>query len=248
MKSPVNLFQIITILKRHLRFILITVFSVTALSGLYTHFFITPVYEASTQILVNQPPSEGEVFTSSELETSRDLIETYNTIITSPRILDPAIENLSQTITREDLLNKINVSGEGESQVLSIRVEDNSQESAAEIADTIAGVFQNELPLIMNIDNVSVLAAAETQEEASPVSPNLILNMGSFFILSLGTAVGIVFLLELLDRTIKSDTQLEEELKVPVIGMISTIQVENKPKIEVLPGKTKSQGSETYGA
>ncbi|PTL40232.1 YveK family protein [Alkalicoccus saliphilus] len=249
MKSPIDLIEILNMLKRRLRLIIVLTFSITALTGIVSYFLITPVYETSTQILVNQPPSEGEVFTSTELETSRELIETYNMIITSPRILDPALEQLSIDRTRNELSSQITVSGEGESQVLRITVEDSSQSAAVEIANTVAAVFQEEISQIMNIDNVSTLAVAEAHENPSPVSPNTALNMGTAFILALGLGVGISMLLEFLDNTIKSEAEIETELHIPVLGSISATSVEAAPDLKVLHhAKKKPRGSETYGA
>jgi capsular polysaccharide biosynthesis protein len=249
MKSPIDLIEILNMLKRRLRLIIVLTFSITALTGMVSYFLLTPVYETSTQILVNQPPSEGEVFTSTELETSRELIETYNMIITSPRILDPALEQLSIDHTRNELSSQISVSGEGESQVLKITVEDSSQSAAVEIANTVAAVFQEEISQIMNVDNVSTLAVAEVQENPSPVSPNTALNMGTAFILALGLGIGISMLLEFLDNTIKSEAEIEAELHIPVLGVISATSVAAAPDVKVLPpAKKKTRGSETYGA
>ncbi len=248
MSSPIDLIKILETLKTRLRLIIILTFSVTALTGIISYFFINPVYEAYTQILVNQPPSEGEAYTSTEVETSRELIETYNMIITSPRIMDPAMEELAMGGTRSDLVEQVNVIGEGESQVLRITVEDSSQAGAAEIANTVAEVFQEEVTQIMKIDNVSILTGAEVQENPSPVSPNTLLNMGLAFILSIGLGIGISILLEFLDNTIKSEAEIEAELHIPVLGAISTTKIESASDIKVLPSTKKSQGSETYGA
>jgi capsular polysaccharide biosynthesis protein len=248
MKSQIGLMEIFNILKRRFRFIVVLIFSLTTLTGVVSYYLITPVYETSTQILVHQLPREGESFTSTELETSRELIETYNTIITSPRILDPVLQKISIDRSRDELGAQITVSAEGESQVLRITVEDSSQAEAIEIANNVAEVFQEEVSQIMNVDNVSILAVAEFQEFASPVSPNTTMNMGIAFILSLGLGIGISMLLEYLDNTIKSESEIETELLIPVLGVISTNNMEELPSIKVPPPAEKTQGSETYGA
>ncbi|WP_147802486.1 YveK family protein [Alkalicoccus halolimnae] len=248
MKSPIDFLEILSILKRRIRLIVLMTFSITAAAGLMTYYLVTPMYEASTQILVNQPPSEGEAFSSRELETSRELIETYNTIITSSRILDPTLQQLGLEQSRSELSSQITVRGEGESQVLRITVEDSNQAEAADIANTLASVFQEEVPQIMNINNVSSLAEAEVEGNPSPISPNIGLNMGAAFIVTLGLGIGITMFLELLDNTIKSEADIENELNISVLGQVSTVNVENRPDLEVLSSAEKSQGSETYGA
>jgi capsular polysaccharide biosynthesis protein len=248
MQSPINFLELLNMLKRRIRLIGVATLSITIIAGLMTYYLVTPMYEASAQILVNQPPSEGEVFTSTEVETSRELIETYNTIITSSRILDPTIQRLGMEESRSGLSSKISVIGEGESQVLRITVQDSNQAEAAKIANTLAAVFQEEVPQIMNIDNVSTLAEAEVQTNPSPVSPNIALNMGTAFIVMLGLGIGITVLLEFLDNTIKSESDIENELNISVLGTVSKINEDIKPELEVFPPPNRPQGSETYGA
>lgn len=54
----------------------------------------------------------------------------------------------------------------------------------------------------------------------SPIKPNLILNLAVAALLALMLSVGIIFLLDYLDNTIKNEDQLEEISELPVLGII----------------------------
>jgi capsular polysaccharide biosynthesis protein len=248
MEETISLKDIMQTLKQRLRLIIIITAAAVALAAGVSYFVLTPVYDASTQLLVNQSAAEDQQqFTSGELQTSRDLIDTYNVIITSPRILEPTLEELNLEQSVGDLRNQINVSAEGESQVVTITVEDESPAAAVEIANTIAGTFQEDIIEIMNVDNVSVLSAAELGENPSPVAPNPTLNMAIAFVVGLMISVGIAFLLEFLDSTIKSEDDVEEKLGIPVLASISTMNTAKVTDSDLTHSK-KSQGRETYGA
>lgn len=55
----------------------------------------------------------------------------------------------------------------------------------------------------------------------SPVKPNKKLNVLLAFVVGLMAAVGLAFLLEFLDNTIKTSSDVEELLGIPVLGVIS---------------------------
>ena len=54
----------------------------------------------------------------------------------------------------------------------------------------------------------------------NPISPNKKLNLAIAFFLGLMISVGIVFLLEYLDSTIKTESDVEKYLDLPVLGVI----------------------------
>lgn len=61
------------------------------------------------------------------------------------------------------LKNKIQVSGDQDSQVVTVNVTDKSQDKATKIANTTVKTFEKEIPEIMNVDNVKILSAAVTR-------------------------------------------------------------------------------------
>lgn len=218
MEETISLKEIyVTLKKRMAMIIILAVLAVTA-AAIYSYYYVTPMYQTSTQILVNQSKEEGQFVTQGDIRTNLELINTYNVIITSPRILDHVREELE---LERALRGQITVGSERNSQVLYVRVEDKDPAMATLIANTVAVVFEREIVDIMNVDNVSILSSAEVPSR--PVSPNPTLNMAIALVVGLMAGVGLAFLLEFLDNTIKTEDQLEKLLGVPTLGVISTI-------------------------
>ena len=120
-------------------------------------------------------------------------------------------------------------------------VEDNNAARAVEIANEVSETFQKEIQGIMNVDNVNILAKAELKENPTPVKPNPILNMAIATILGFMVGIGLVFLLEYLDNTLKDAHEVEAYLGLPVIGSIQEFPVEKckeSSKVQVLRGET----------
>ncbi len=165
MEETISLRELMDTVKKRITLILLITLTAILVSGGVSYFLLTPVYQSSTQLLVNQSKSEQPAYNPGEIQTNLQLMKTYNVIIKSPTILEKVIKDLDLTMTTAQLNSKISVGSEGESQVINLSVQDTDPQIAAEIANKTASVFQNEIPSIMNVDNVSILAKAEVGEQ-----------------------------------------------------------------------------------
>jgi capsular polysaccharide biosynthesis protein len=102
---------------------------------------------------------------------------------------------------------------------------------------------------IFEVDNVSVLWTAEVADAQSPVKPQPMLNIAIALVVGLMAGVGLAFLLEYLDNTVKNEQDVEKNLGLPILGVISVI---DDAKMEEASQrrqarKTKARG-ETVGS
>lgn len=230
-ENELDLRELISMIWKRLWIILAITFLTTAASGVYSFFLITPQYQASTQMLINQASIEGQT-NQGDIRTNLELINTYNVIVKSPRILDLVISEYGLNKSYQQLNNKIVVNSVKNSQVMSITVTDPSYEQAAYIANAIAHTFQREVVQLMKVDNVHIMAEAKENVTASPVSPKPYLNMAIAFVVGMMTAVGLIFLLEYLDNTIRTEQDIEKILGLPVLGSISKMDEKTEKKLK----------------
>lgn len=224
-EMELDLREIFGILKKRKKMIVLITILATLASGIFSFFFITPIYDASTEILVNKSENEqGYAYNINDINTDLKLISTYSVIIKSPRIIDLVIEEYNLDITQEELVNKIKINTVKDSQVMKITVEDPNQQEAARMANAIAAVFKREIVNIMNVDNVQILTEAKYETDPTPVKPNTTLNIAIAFVLGLMVSVGLAFLQEYLDNTIKTEAEVERLLGYPVLGIIARIE------------------------
>lgn len=247
MEETISLREIYVTLKKRIALIAILAVVAVAAAGAISYLYLTPMYQSSTQILVNQSKEEGQYVTQGDIRTNIELINTYNVIITSPRILDHVKAELELERSVGALRSQIAVGSERDSQVIYVRVEDEDPAKAALIANTTASVFEREIISIMSVDNVSVLSPAEVP--ASPVSPNPTLNMAIALVVGLMAGVGLAFLLEFLDNTVKSESQLETLTGIPTLGSVSQINETNVEMRKLHQANRSSRtGRENLGA
>lgn len=223
MEETISLQDLFKTLKKRLWLIVMSTVIAATIAGVISFIVMTPIYQASTQILVNQTERQSEAFTAQDIQTNLQLINTYNVVIKSPAILNKVIEELGLDETAASLNSRVTVNSEQNSQVVNVTVQDPNQKQAVEIANTIANVFEQEIPQLMNVDNVNILSPAVMPDSPTPVKPDPMLNMAIGVVIGLMIGVGIAFLLEYLDTTVKTEDDIEELTGLPVIGMISPI-------------------------
>ncbi|MGH0677386.1 YveK family protein [Bacillus luti] len=247
MEETISLKELFYILKKRVAMILVIAFGAAIVSAIISFFFMTPIYQSSTQILVNQKKQEGAMFQAGEVQTNIQLTNTYKVIIKSPVILEQVNEKLNLNTTAQALTKKINVTNEKDSQVISVTVEDKDPKIARDIANATADVFKGEVAKIMNVDNVTVLSKAEVGENQSPIKPRPMLNVAIAFIVGLMAAVGLAFLLEYLDNTVKKEEDVENLLGLPVLGIVARMDEETTNVKSHAPSSRKVRG-QTIGS
>lgn len=225
-----DLKKIFKILRKRIYLILSLTIVAIGITAALSYFVITPIYQAQTQFLVNQTVNDQEAYArAQQLETDLQLINTYNVIIKSPAILNKVIDKLDLNITTEKLAEQIIVSSESNSKVVTIKVLDTDSEKAVTISNTVATVFKEEIPKLMSVDNINILSEAKINKDSSPVKPNKLLNIVLGAVIGFVISVGFALLLEFLDTTIKTESDIEE-LALPVIGLVGVFPTEKNYK------------------
>jgi len=231
--AEIDLRKIFNVIWKKIWLVILISSITTTLSIWYNTYLVQPMYKASTELLVNQTYPEDMqelMFQRQDIYTSIELINTYNVVIKSPRILDKVIQDYKLDMDSRELSNMITVSSVTDSMVMSISVTHTDHSKAVFIANSIASTFQKEIKELMRVNNVHIMA--EAKEQANPVS----INTDPFtsgiiaFFLGVMISLGIIFLFEFLDGSIKTEEDIEDLLGLPVLGTISKINPKTEKK------------------
>lgn len=246
MGEEISIQEIFQILKKRSVLILSLTAIAMIIVGIISFFLITPTYEASSQILVNQSDKGNNLYDSNEVATNVQLIKTYSVIIKSPTVLEKVKDELDLDLTIDELNEKISVSSEDDSQIMNITVDDESIELAVKIANKTAEVFQEEIVDIMNVDNVTIITKAKVKGNETPIKPNRMMNIAIAAVVGLMAGVGLAFLLEFLDNTLKTEKDIETHLNLPIIGVISKLNNKTKESQVLIMNNKQSAFAEQY--
>ncbi len=224
----IDLKEIFGMLKKRWLMIVSITAAAVVIAGIISFFVLTPVYESSSTLLVSYKQNQESIMTYNDLTMSQKLVNTYSEIIKSRSISEEVLKKLDLDLTAEELSEKISVSKVNDTEIIRVKVSDTDPEMAALIANTISDVFKKEIKNIMEIDNVSTIDTAKAPE--SPVKPNKLMNVAIASVLGAMVSVGLVFVLELLDRTYKTPTDVERHLGLPIIGAIPDMELAKNTK------------------
>lgn len=167
--------EILAILKKRMLLIMMVSIGAGIVSGLYTNYKITPLYQSSSQLLVNKNIEKVVDVSELDVRSNMDLIDTYIVIIRNPVILNDVVEKLQLPITAEQLSSQIQVAKQDSTQVLNVTTTDTNPERAAKITNTTITTFLEKLPSLMKVNNVQIMNEAIVNEK--PISPSITVNI-----------------------------------------------------------------------
>lgn len=196
-----------------------------AIGSLYSFCYVVPEYDSSIKLVLAQvvqntteENQKTDAITSADIIINNQLVSTYTEIIKSKKIMKTVIEKLGLTIDEDQLSKKIVVGSIKETQILKITVSDEDSEKAKNIATEVANAFIEEIKSIYNISNINIIDQAEVGEKPSNV--NHIKDLIIFEVLGIFLSGAIILIIYLIDTTIKDEKDIENELKLPALGMI----------------------------
>lgn len=101
----------------------------------------TPVYAASTTLLVNEAPSGGKTADYASILTSERLARTYSEMMTKRPVMDEVSKTLALNVPIESWSGRVSVNLVRDTQLLVLQVEHEDPQLAADLANTIPVVF-----------------------------------------------------------------------------------------------------------
>ncbi|WP_257987908.1 MULTISPECIES: YveK family protein [Bacillus] len=211
--KDINLKELFNVIKK--RFWVILVFTIlsTSVGIIYSNLNTTYLYQSSTRIIIG---------------ADAEYMKTLQVIIRDSTVLEKVIKELDLEKSTGELAGQISVQSIEGSQVVSINVVDSDAYLAADIANTTAKVFKEEIPKIVNFNDVKYLSDAKVNPY--PINENKNKTIIIAFLFGLIAGIGLTFFLESLDGTIKSERDIEDFLGLQVLGRVPRMNRKNTKK------------------
>ena len=226
--EEIDLKEIIEVLwkKKVTIILLMAIFMVVGF--IYSSFFVEPKYSASTTLVLAQSASGGEedTITTNDVTLNSKLISTYSKLLESSKVTRKVISNLGIDDSEASIKNNVSVSSESGTDIIKITVKNADSEKAADIANEMAVVFTEEVKRLYGMDNINILDVAEPNDV--PANVNLTKTIVIFGVIGAVIGVGYVFVLFMLDNSIKSSEDIEKAMDIPVLANIPVYEADTK--------------------
>lgn len=208
------------ILRKRMKLIVVITLGCTIVSGVLSFFVIKPTYEASATIIVGKPKSNEKNNTQySDVMMYQNLIKTYAEIAKSTSVAEKSANKLNGKVTAGSLEKIVTITPQQGTQILQIKADSKNAQDAVNIVNTVSQTFIEECKRVFPTGgDIQIMDKAKFPEK--PVKPKKSLNVAIAFFIGLMASVGLSFVLEYMDSTIKTEDDIEKYLGLPVIGII----------------------------
>lgn len=221
----------------------------------YSYYHVVPKYESTTTLMLGKISNFSSDSTEtrddyqiaqSEITINSSLVSTYSKLITSRTLVQKVIANLNLNLSEGAIIGSTIVSRVEQTQLIQIRVRNTNPELACKIANEIAKVFSEQIEDIYNINNVYIVDKAIPS--GTPYNINHKKDLGISALIGFVLSSGLILLYYLLDNTVKSEEQLEENIGVKnLINIPLEKKQKNKISSEIITySDPKSIISETF--
>ncbi len=204
--------------------IVCSVFIVSIIGYVYAYMMIDNEYTANTSMIVLV---ENENQTNEQnFNFSQKLTKTYTELAKSNLVINQVKQNLGLDVTNDKIRDMMTITGVQDTPVIKLAVVTHSQTLSQNIANETVAVMQTISLNYEGFDNIEILDVADRPE--LPSGPNRLLYMVISILLGGIIGVGIVFIFEIFDKTIKSPVDIEERLGLRLLAMIPEYQMEQE--------------------
>ncbi|MCD5458475.1 YveK family protein [Lactobacillus delbrueckii] len=256
----IDLRRLFILIKKHIISILIWMIGLGLIAYGVSEYVLVPKYTASTQLLVNRKTADAnQAYTNQQADINA--VTTYKDIITSNVILKgaskylanpvtlvkkatpakkavkakPAVykrESKSYSVSASELASAISVTTTDSSQVFTLSATAETPAKAQAIANAVAKEFKEQIPKIMDVNNVTIVAEAPKGTKSYP-KVKMITMVG--VLAGLVISLLIIIIKDLSDTTVREDSFMTNELGLTNLGEIAHITM---PKDWTFTAKT----------
>lgn len=221
-EEEIDLNELFNIIKRNIIVILGVAFVAGVVGFLFTTLLVDKEYVSDGMIIVNNRKQDGASnITNDEINSAKGLTSVYSIIIKSDPVLETVKTNLNLSMTISELRSTLSINSVDGTQVMNIKSQTKDAKLSAAIVNEILGVAHEFLIEKVEAGSVQVVSPAKVNSLA--VSPNPKRNSVLMFAVALMGMSGIFIVISLLDKSIKSEQDLENHLGVPILGVIPNV-------------------------
>ncbi|HEU6102683.1 TPA: capsular biosynthesis protein CpsC [Streptococcus pneumoniae] len=215
----IDVFQLFkTLWKRKLMILIVALVTGTGAFA-YSTFIVKPEYTSTTRIyVVNRNQGDKPGLTNQDLQAGTYLVKDYREIILSQDALEKVATNLKLDMPAKTLASKVQVAVPADTRIVSISVKDKQPEEASRIANSLREVAAEKIVAVTRVSDVTTLE--EARPATTPSSPNVRRNSLFGFLGGAVVTVIAVLLIELLDTRVKRPEDVEDVLKIPLLGLV----------------------------
>lgn len=231
MDKQINLMDLLRLYMRRWWCLVVAMIIGGLLSGLFTTFFVTPMYVSGGSLYAENTTDIVTTTTDinlSEVMVRQELVKTYAEVLTSNVFMKKVATTSGLGYNHEQILKMVSMTDKSNTEILVITVTSANPQHAYIIAQTIINLASEQIMAIVEGGNVKILDEPEYPQ--FPSSPNMVRNVEIGVFAGLLISLILVFAIEMLDNKVKDAETIAEIFKYPVLGEVPYFTTNTKEK------------------
>ena len=211
----IDLSQLLKLLKKNLRLIIILALVGIIIAASATTFLISKKYQSQGSVLLKADVVNGSL-DSTQVNTNKMMVNNYVKLLQGNNIQDQVAKNLN--ITSAEVRSSLSITNTTDTQIIEISSTTVDPGLSKRIVDETISVFTTLIQEKLDVTNVTIVDQPEVNP--NPVSPSMVKNVIIGAVAGIVISLGYLLLTYLLDTKIKNGEQAEQYLGVPLLGIV----------------------------
>ena len=209
-------------------YILIMLSFIAGVAGAFfiSALLISPKYEASMTLVVNTRDEQSITITGDQINSARQLVNTYAVILTNETLIDEIIRVLNLNYSVASLKERISAEPVSQTQVMRMTVVDRDPNTAKMILVEIMNRAEELLTTTVKAGSVEIVSPPRINY--TPVSPRVGLNTAIGGVIGLFLAMVVIFIRKAMANTFITDEDVAAHLGLPVLAVIPTVDTKGR--------------------
>ena len=214
-----TLFELLGLLRKHLLLVVALPLATAVVVAIGSIFLPNEYTATTTMYVLSKPGDEAAVLTQSDLSAGQMLTNDVSTILRSSRVKTQGAEQFGmESLKGYDLA----VTSSTTTRVITLSVTGTDPAMTAAVANALVETTSNIASDVMQIQSVNVIDSASVP--TSPSGPRRTLYTLVGFMAGLFAAVALVVIQDMLDTRVRSGSDVEELVGVPVVGHFPALE------------------------
>ena len=211
----IDLSQLLKLLKKNIRLIIILALVGIIIAASATTFLISKKYQSQGSVLLKADVVNGSL-DSTQVNTNKMMVNNYVKLLQGNNIQDLVAKNLN--ITSAEVRSSLSITNTTDTQIIEISSTTVDPGLSKRIVDETISVFTTLIQEKLDVTNVTIVDQPEVNP--NPVSPSMVKNVIIGAVAGIVISLGYLLLTYLLDTKIKNGEQAEQYLGVPLLGIV----------------------------
>lgn len=217
--EEMNVDNLIYAAKHNFKIIIVCIAMITSLFAGICFYIIPPEYQISIKLFIDRN-KERNTYDYNEMQVNEKLLKTYIEIIESRDFISNAIESNNINLSDEEVLKNLSVKVQNGTQIMTIAYTYNYKdaEQAKKVLSSINDQFYDYINELVPNSRIKIIE--NLNESKTPIAPNKKVWILAGFLLGIFIGCLAALIKECKMDRFKSRKMIEENLKLPVLGVI----------------------------